>query len=65
MTLFINLNFNIIFFYNLQEVTNFHLLGSKEVVRMHTLMMDDSVSVDSFDVPQWIKVTTLTRDSRS
>ena len=40
------------------------MLGSKEVVTMQTLLMDDSVSVESFDLPQWIKVTSFEKENR-
>ena len=42
----------------MQEVTSFHLLGGKDVVTMQTLLMEDSVSPQSFDLSQWIKVTS-------
>eukprot|EP00092_Neocalanus_flemingeri_P010449 GFUD01011260.1.p1 GENE.GFUD01011260.1~~GFUD01011260.1.p1 ORF type:complete len:1434 (+),score=529.61 GFUD01011260.1:103-4404(+) len=42
----------------LEEVTSFHLSGSKEVVVMQTLLMDQSVTLESFDLTQWIKVTS-------
>ena len=40
----------------IQEVTSFHLEGSQEVVRMTSLMVEDSVNKDSFHLPTWIKV---------
>ena len=49
----------------LQEVTKFHLQGSKDVVTMVSLMMDDSVSAEAFDLEQWIKVTSCGREKRS
>ena len=45
-------------FSHLQEVTSFHLQGGKDVVTMQTLLMEDSVSPQSFDLSQWIKVTS-------
>jgi len=45
----------------LEEVTCFHLSGSKEVVTMQTLLMDESVTLESFDLTQWIKVTSQGR----
>jgi len=42
----------------LEEVTSFHLSGSREVVVMQTLLMDQSVTLESFDLNQWIKVTS-------
>ena len=47
-------------FLHFQEVTRFHLQGGKDVVTMQTLMMEDSVSPQSFDLSQWIKVTSQT-----
>ena len=44
--------------FHLQEVTSFHLQGGKDVVTMQTLLMEDSVSPQSFDLSQWIKVTS-------
>ena len=41
-----------------QEVTRFHLQGGQDVVTMQTLLMEDSVSPQSFDLSQWIKVTS-------
>ena len=47
----------------IQEVTSFHLDGSQEVVRMTSLMMEDSVSRDSFHLPTWIKVTSCAKNA--
>jgi len=49
----------------LEEVTKFHLQGSNDVVTMVSLMMDDSVSTETFDLEQWIKVTSCGRERRS
>ena len=42
-------------------MTRFHLSGGMDVVTMQTLLMDDSVTLLSFDLSQWIKVTSLSR----
>ena len=49
---------------HLQEVTRFHLSGGKDVVTMQTLLMDDSVTLQSFDLSQWIKVTSVSRGNK-
>ena len=49
---------------HLQEVTRFYLSGGKDVVTMQTLLMDDSVTLQSFDLSQWIKVTSLSRGNK-